>query len=174
MGMLKVLHQHFSATGDGRVIGVLLRYFRCQLAELPQTPLDRWSFWANRRRGDNLMVVYWLYNLTGERFLLELGELIHQQTFPWTKIFLNDHSDPSPDLAHLYPYNTGNRYPFKPDLIRRLSVDQLQSFHCVNLAQGIKEPVVYYQQRPEERSLRAVKKALADVRKFHGQPQSLF
>jgi len=174
MVMLKVLQQHYSATGDRRVVEAMLRYFRYQLSELCKTPLDHWSFWANRRGGDNLMVVYWLYNLTGESFLLELAEIIHQQTFPWTDVFLNTNPAPSPDLAHLYPYNTGNRYPFKLDLIRRLSVDQLQSFHCVNLAQGIKEPVVYFQQHSEPRYLDSVKQAFRDIRKFHGQPQGMY
>ena len=174
MVMLKVLQQHHGATGDRRVIDVLLRYFRYQHTELRRTPLDHWSFWANRRGADNLMVVYWLYNVTGEPFLLELAEMLHQQTFPYTDVFLNTRPAPSPDLAHLYPYNTGNRYPFKPELIQRLSVDQLQSFHCVNLAQGIKAPVVYYQQHPEARYLDAVKQALADIKKFHGQPQGMY
>ena len=174
MVMLKVLQQYHSATGDARVVELLRRYFRYQLTELKKTPLDHWTFWANRRGADNLMVVYWLYNLTGESFLLELGEILYQQTFPYTDVFLNSNPVPSPDLGHLYPYNTGNRYPFNPDLIRRLSVDQLQSFHCVNLAQGIKAPIVYYQQRPEPRYIDAVKKAFADIRKFHGQPQGMY
>jgi DUF1680 family protein len=174
MVMLKVLQQHYSATGDRRVVDTLLRYFRYQLSELSKTPLDHWSFWANRRGGDNLMVVYWLYNLTGESFLIELAEILHQQTFPWTDVFLNTRPAPSPDLAHLYPYNTGNRYPFRLDFIRRLSVDQFQSFHCVNLAQGIKEPVVYSQQHPEPRHIESVKQAFRDIRKFHGQPQGMY
>ncbi|MEW6159245.1 MAG: beta-L-arabinofuranosidase domain-containing protein [Verrucomicrobiota bacterium] len=174
MVMLKVLQQYYSATGDRRVPDLMRRYFRYQLEQLPKTPLDHWSFWANRRGADNLMAVYWLYNLTGEKFLLELGELIHRQTFPYTDVFLNEDPAPSPDLAHLYPYNTGNRYPFNPDLIRRLSVDQLQSFHCVNLAQGIKAPVVFWQHHPEDRYLRAVKKAFADIKKHHGQPQGMY
>src|SRR6185369_16665616 len=103
-----------------------------------------------------------------------LGELLHEQTFPYTDVFLNESPAPSPDLAHLYPYNTGNRYPFDRNLIRRLSVGQLQAFHCVNLAQGIKEPVVYSRQRPEERYLRPLKKALACLKKFHGQPLGMY
>jgi len=174
MVMLKVLQQHHGATGDERVVEVLRRYFKYQLQELEKTPLDHWSFWANRRGGDNSMVVYWLYNLTGDAFLLELGELLARQTFPYTEVFLNESPEPSPDLAHLYPYNTGNRFPFNRDLIRRLSVDQLQSFHCVNLAQGIKQPVVWSQQDPDERHLRAVKSAFADIRRFHGQPQGMY
>lgn len=174
MVMLKVLQQYYSATGDARVVEVLRRYFRYQLRELRRTPLDHWSFWANRRGGDNLLVVYWLYNLTGEAFLLELAERLHEQTFPYTEVFLNTQPAPSSDLGHLYPYNTTNRYPFNPDLIRRLSVAQWQSFHGVNLAQGMKAPIVYWQQHPEERYVRAVKQALADLQRFHGQPQGMY
>ena len=87
------------------------------------------------------MVVYWLYNVTGEPFLLELAELIHKQTFPYTDVFLNEHPAPSADLRHLYPENVSDRYPFDPELIGRLSVDQFQSFHCVNLRRGLKSPL---------------------------------
>ena len=80
------------------------------------------------------MMVYWLYNLTGEKFLLDLATLIHQQTFPWTNIFLQDECYEGADISHLYPYNVGNKYPYDTTLINRLCVKQLQSFHCVNLA----------------------------------------
>ena len=87
--MLKVLKQYYSATGDPRVIKLLTNYFRYQLKELPGHPLDHWSFWARYRAGDNLMVVYWLYNITGDKFLLDLADLLHKQTFDYTGSFLN-------------------------------------------------------------------------------------
>jgi len=174
MVMLKVLKQYYEATGDKRVTDLMTRYFRYQLSELPQTPLDHWSFWANRRGGDNLMMVCWLYNITGETFLLELADLIHEQTFLWTRVFLNKDCYRGPDLDHLYPYNTGNRYPFDDKLTGRLCVEQLQSFHCVNLAQGIKEPLIRYQQDPHPEYMDAVKKAFLDTRQFHGQPQGMY
>jgi hypothetical protein len=174
MVMLKVLQQYYEVSGDERVIDLMLGYFRFQLKELPTTPLDHWSFWANRRGGDNLMLVYWLYNQTGEKFLMELGDLIHEQTFPWTDIFLNEDCYEGPQLDHLYPYNTGNRYPFNKELIGRLCLKQLQSFHCVNLAQGIKAPVIRYQQNPDPIYLDAVKKAFQDIRFYHGQPQGMY
>jgi len=174
MVMLKVLQQYYSATGDKRVIELMTEYFRYQLKHLPETPLDYWSFWANRRGGDNLMVVYWLYNITGEEFLLDLGSLIHKQTFPWTEIFLNERCYEGGELTHLYPYNVTDKYPFDTELISRLCVKQLQSFHCVNLAQGIKEPVIFYQQKPDPVYLKAVKKAFSDIKEFHGQPQGMF
>ncbi len=174
MVMLKVLKQYYTATGDQRVIDLMLNYFEFQLKELPLTPLDNWSFWANRRGADNLMIVYWLYNVTGEKFLLDLGELIHQQTFPYTQVFLNDSCYQYNSLAHLYHYNTSNRYPFDKNLTSKLCIEQLQSFHCVNLAQGIKAPLIYYQRRPDDIYVKAVKKAFNDIKKFHGQPQGMY
>jgi DUF1680 family protein len=174
MVMLKVLKTHYEATGDRRVVDCLRRYFAYQLRTLHARPLDHWSFWANRRGGDNLMVVLWLYNLTGEEYLLELARLIHRQTFPWKRVFLNEHRRPGTGVAHLYPYNTANRYPFADSLIERLSVGQMQSFHGVNLAQGVKAPVIEFQLSGDSSGIRAVKRALRDIDLYHGQPQGMF
>ncbi|WP_246269604.1 beta-L-arabinofuranosidase domain-containing protein [Chitinophaga oryzae] len=145
MVMLKVLKQYYSATGDQRVIDLMTRYCRYQLKELPAKPLDNWTFWAKYRGGDNLMIVYWLYNITHDAFLLELGDLIHRQTFDYTTAFLE----------------------------RKLLSTQ-GSIHCVNLAQGIKEPVIYYQHHPEPRYLDAVKTGFADIRQFNGMAHGLY
>ncbi len=145
MVVLKVLQQYHSATGDSRVLDFMGRYFRYQLAQLPRTPLDNWTKWGRVRGGDNLAVVYWLYNLTGEKFLLELGELIHKQTFDWTGAFL--HGD------HLSrPY----------------------SLHCVDLGQGFKEPVVYWQQSGDSRHIEAVGRAVEKMRHTIGLPTGLW
>lgn len=53
----------------------MTNYFKYQLEQLPQNPLDRWTHWEKFRGGDNLMVIYWLYNIIGDKFLLELGDL---------------------------------------------------------------------------------------------------
>ncbi|KAA2241009.1 hypothetical protein F0L74_31845 [Chitinophaga agrisoli] len=145
MVMLKVLQQYYSATNDPRVIKMLTGYFRYQLKELPSKPLDHWSFWARYRAGDNLMVVYWLYNITGDQFLLQLADLLHKQTFDYTKAFL--HTD---------------------------MLATAGSIHGVNLAQGIKEPVIYYQQHPDKQYLDAIKKALQDLRKYDGMAHGLY
>jgi len=49
-----------------------------------------------------------------------------------------------------------------------------RAFHCVNIAQGIKGPVVYYQQHPEKKYLNAVRKGLADIRRIHGHAHGLY
>ncbi|WP_431213492.1 beta-L-arabinofuranosidase domain-containing protein [Puia sp. P3] len=145
MVMMKVLQQYYTATGDKRVIELLLRYTRYQLQMLPRTPLGFYSWWGSQRGADNLQIVYWLYNVTGEAYLLDLAEIIHRQTFDWTDNFLH-----SNDLAATY------------------------KFHGVNLAQGIKSPVIYYQQRPERQYLEAVSKALKDIRLYQGQVQGMY
>jgi uncharacterized protein len=172
MVMLKVLQQYFDATQDERVITVLTNYFKYQLKELPITPLDNWTFWANRRGGDNLQVVYWLYNITGDDFLLELGDLLAEQTFPWTDVFLNDENYSQPKSP--WHYFKIKRYPFDKNEINELTVSQHGGIHCVNFSQGLKQPIIYYQQNPNEKYLKAAKKALLDIKKYHGQPQGMF
>lgn len=141
MVMLKVLQQYYMATGDQRIITLMDRYFRYQLKTLPEKPLGNWTFWANRRGADNLQVVYWFYNITGEKYLLDLAEIIHHQTYDWTTVYSDNR------IRNLNP---------PPDL------------HCVNVAQGLKAPVVYWQQHPEERYLNAPKQGLAALRGVHG------
>lgn len=145
MVVLKIMQQYYSATGDPRVITFLTKYFHYQLKTLPTLPLGHWTFWGEQRGGDNLMVVYWLYNITGDPDLLKLGELIHQQTLDWTDIFLHQNH-----------------------LSRQLSL------HCVNLAQGFKEPIVYYQQSKDEKQIQSVKKAMQDIRHTIGLPTGLW
>ena len=145
MVMLKVLKQYYSATGDKRVITLMTNYFRYQLKELPTKPLDHWTFWARYRGSDNLQVVYWLYNITGDKFLLELGDLIHKQTFDYTHAFLNT------------------------DMLSKQG-----GMHCVNLAQGMKAPLVYYQHRSNQQYFDATRKGFDDLRKYNGMAHGLF
>lgn len=145
MVMLKALQQYYMATQDKRVIELMLKYSQYQLKTLPQTPLGHYSWWGSQRGADNLLIVYWLYNITGESFLLDLAKIIHQQTYDWTNNFLY-----SGDLYTSY------------------------KFHGVNLAQGIKAPVIYYQQDSDEKYVRAVNKALHDIRMYQGQVQGMY
>ncbi|MGQ8338611.1 beta-L-arabinofuranosidase domain-containing protein [Sunxiuqinia sp. A32] len=172
MVMLKVLQQYYSATKDERVIGLMDKYFRYQLKTLSEKPLDFLTFWANRRGGDNLMMVFWLYNITGEKYLLELADVIHEQTFPWGDVFLNDNVTKPKDTPW-YAFGV-NSYPFDEDEKEDLSLTQIGGFHCVNVAQGIKAPIVYYQKSKDKTSIDAVKKAFYDVETYHGQAQGMY
>ena len=144
MVVLKILQQYYSATQDERVIPFMSNYFRYQLKTLPEYPLGHWTFWAEFREADNLQAVYWLYNITREPFLLELADLLHKQ---------------GADFMGMY-----KRGDFK----------RICSIHCVNLAQGLKEPLIYYQQHPDPIYVEAVKGILKDIRQFHGQAQGMY
>lgn len=141
MVMLKVLQQYYMATGDKRVIDLMTKYFRYQLKKLPEYPLKHWTYWAEQRGADNLAVVYWLYNVTGDKFLLDLAEIIHKQTYDWTTVFSDN------TLRTLNP---------------------MPNLHCVNVAQGLKAPVIYYQQHPDVKYPSAVRAGLDGLRDCHG------
>ncbi len=81
MVMLKVMQQYYTATNDKRVLSFFDKYFRYQLATLPTKPLGKWTYWAEQRGGDNLQIVYWYYNICKDKYLLDLAEIIHKQTF---------------------------------------------------------------------------------------------
>lgn len=144
MVMLKVLQQYYSATNDHRVIDLMTKYFHYQLKELPAKPLDFLTFWPRYRGGDNLMIVLWLYNITGDKALLELADLIYKQTFDYNTTFNTKNW-----------WNTG-------------------SMHCVNLAQGMKTPAIYAQYRNREQNLIDVKKGFDDIVTFLSYPHGGF
>lgn len=145
MVMLKVLMQHYDATGDRRVLPFMSRYFRYQLKNLPATPLGHWTFWGERRGADNLMAVIWLYDKTKEPFLLELAELLKNQTHRWDKIFENP--------VELMPAS---------------------QIHCVNLGQGFKQPAEIYLVDGDKSHLEALDKGVEAIRKTIGLPTGLW
>lgn len=145
MVALKILKQHYNATQDKRVLPFLLNYFRYQLKELPNTPIGHWTFWGEYRVCDEMDVVLWAYEHTHEAFLLDLVELLHKQSHDFTHMFLE--------------------------------TDELATFgtiHCVNLAQGLKEPIVYWRLNRGQRYLDAVKKGMHDIRKYNGTPNGMY
>ncbi|UCH35389.1 MAG: glycoside hydrolase family 127 protein [Armatimonadota bacterium] len=79
---LYALRTHYEATADERVISLMTKYFRWQAA----LPIERFlpGSWQQWRGGDNLDSIYWLYNRTGESWLLDLARVNHERTADWT------------------------------------------------------------------------------------------
>ena len=145
MVVLKIMQQYYNATADARAMDFFDAYFRYQLATLPDTPIDKWSFWGRYRVGDNLDVVLWYYAQTGKAWLLDLAQILHDQSFDFTGEFLRGDMLATPG-----------------------------SIHCVNLAQGLKEPVVWWQYAQDDRLLEAERKGLGDLRRFNGFANGMF
>jgi hypothetical protein len=114
MIVLHYLRDYYDATQDERVTDFLRKYFKFQLEELPSHPLSSDSNWAKARGGDNLEIVYWLYNQEGEAWLMDLARLLIEQTNEWHKFYASNSGD--------------NAIPE----------------HIVNLMQGLKAPALSY------------------------------
>lgn len=78
---LHVLRSHYEATGDRRVLALMRRYFQW----MNTLPLERIlpGSWQKWRGGDTLDILYWLYNRTGESWLLSLARINHERTADW-------------------------------------------------------------------------------------------
>jgi hypothetical protein len=124
MIMLKVLIQYAEATGDQRVVPCMTRYFRYQAAHLKERPLSGWS---QARGGENMLCVQWLYNRTGDAFLLDLLDVLHSQSFDWTDIFTH------------FPFWWPQTAPY--DL----------RAHVVNIAMALKKPALSARSRAMSR-----------------------
>lgn len=83
MLVLFTLQNYYEYSNDRRVIGFMKKYFQFEL----NVPDEKFisTYWENSRGGDNLYSVYWLYNITGEKWLLQLAEKIHRRTANWAQ-----------------------------------------------------------------------------------------
>ncbi len=82
MLVLAALRTQYEATKDARVLPFMTKYFHW-LADLPKDKLLPGS-WQKIRGGDNLEIIYWLYNRTNEPWLLDLAKINHERTADWT------------------------------------------------------------------------------------------
>jgi len=90
MSMLFALQSWYEYTGDKRVLELMSRYFKWELT-LPDNQFFAGG-WQVPRNGDNLASVHWLYNRTGEPFLLELGEKLFRCGTRWTNLVKGGHN----------------------------------------------------------------------------------
>lgn len=81
MLMLYCLQSYYEYSKDQRVLDLMTRYFKHQ-SSVPDEQLLT-GYWQRMRGGDNLYSIYWLYNRTGEQWLLEAAEKIHRNTADW-------------------------------------------------------------------------------------------
>lgn len=144
MVVLKVLQQHYNATGDERVLPFMTRYFHYQLEVLDEKPLDHWTFWARFRHADQMNIVLWLYRKTEDEKLLALADKLHEQGFDFVEYFNTE------------------------------GISRPGSIHCVNLAQGLKEPVVYWSATGRQDLLDATDKFFSDLPRFISYPTGMF
>lgn len=81
---MKVLVQYHDATGDVRAIEAVEKCLRRLDRHIDIAPLFNWGQF---RWFEALIAIYWLYEKTGEPWLLELAVKLHAQGFDWRSFF---------------------------------------------------------------------------------------
>jgi hypothetical protein len=81
MIMMFCLQSYYEHTHDPRVTELMRNYFRY----LFQLPDDKFlvGYWPSMRGGDQLYSILWLYNRTGESWLLDVAKKTHRRTARW-------------------------------------------------------------------------------------------
>lgn len=129
MVMLNVLQSHYEFTADSRVLPFMTRYMRW-LNTQPGDAFGR-GYWPKLRFGDTIETALWLYNRTGEPFLLELATKIHENMARWDSGIID--------------------------------------WHNVNIAQGFREPAVYYAKDGNPKLLGQAERNYQEIMGLFGQ-----
>ena len=90
MVMLNVLQSYYEFTGEARVITAMTRYMKWE-DQLPASAFGE-GYWPKIRAGDNIESAYWLYNRTGEPWLLDLAKKIHEGMARWDSDVIDWHN----------------------------------------------------------------------------------
>jgi len=157
--MLKALTQYHDATGDPRVLPLMDRYFRHQLTALPTRPLRDWGKF---RWQDEALSVIWLYNRTGDAWLLDLARLLHQQGYDWIAQYA-DFQFRQKITAEFIKLNEGGGLK-----------DLALSTHGVNNGQALKTGPVWSLVSGAQSDRTAILQMLSELDRWHGLPNGMF
>jgi hypothetical protein len=153
--VLKVLRQHADATGDERAVEAIAGFCRYLHAALRNRSLFSWGRF---RWADLVVTVDWLYERTGEAWLLDLAELAAEQGYDWTDHFV--------DFRHPRP---------------RPADERALETHVVNNAMGVKAPAVRARRAVDADAsaaspsgTAAVDAGIEALDRFHGQVTGAF
>lgn len=147
--MLKVLTQYHEATGDERVIPVMTGYCKWLLENIDKHPLKDWG---HMRWADLVISIHWLYNRTGDKWLIDVAEKAKQQGYDWRGHFED--------------------FKFTEKILTQ--EECLLKTHVVNNAMAVKTPGVWYVQSNDEGDRKSVYTIMETLDKYHGQVTGVF
>jgi DUF1680 family protein len=146
--VLKVLAQHHEATGDARVVPMMTgfcRYLRDTLAERPLFD------WGQSRWADLVLSIHWLYNRTGDAWLLDVAAELARQGFDWRGHFEDFRCTQKTARDHC-----------------------TLATHVVNNAMAVKTGAVWWRQSGADADRRSVYRTIEMLDRFHGQVTGVF
>jgi uncharacterized protein len=160
MVMLKALTQYHEATADPRVIPMMTRYFKYQLATLPARPL---TSWGKFRWQDQVLTVLWLYDRTADAALLDLMKLLHAQGYDWVAQY--DHFAYKERMSAAQIELTAKMPGFH---------DAKMATHGVNNGEAVKTGAVWWRISGLGSDQQAVLKMISTLEQYHGLPNGMF
>ena len=164
MIMLYCLQSYYEYSKDDRVIQLMTKYFKFQFDIEEKDLLSNDHYWARIRGGDNLHSVIWLYNRTGEKWLLSLAEKIYRRTANWTSRGHNLEKIEN-------PMRLEKREGFEWPIWYKDMID----WHNVNIAQCFRTPAQYYLLNGDKKYLKATYDNFNIIREHFGQvPGGMF
>ena len=172
---LRALRLYFTATSDRRVLVLMDRFFKYQYLNLNEHPL---SDWAVARGGENMDAVLWLYNITGQKHLLELCRKLRGQTLDWPNYF---HT-----FANTVPMSKSLKWNRLQEALEEEKNEPLAGekrpyfrtqyhlSHGVNIAMGLKAPGVINLFKSGFKEQGGFKFGWAKLMKHHGVASGVF
>lgn len=174
MIVLKAVMQYFTATGDKKALVFMDNYFRYENKNIEDIPL---SDWAVARAQENMLAVEWLYNITGQKYLLDLLYKLKDQSLDWT------------NQLHAFPYiramsrsftwerlKTGKESEEAPitGTMRPYFSTQYHLTHGVNIAMSLKAPGVISLFKSGYKEQNAFHVGWQRLMKYHGVANGIF
>jgi hypothetical protein len=149
--ILKVLAQYDEATGDPRVLSAMERDLQAISAQMDRNGLANgqdlfaWNFF---RWGDLALSINWVFDRTGEPWLLDLERKVANQGYNWARHF--------EDLP-----------------VKERSPRWNWLGHVVNNAMGLKTPALLYRLTGDGYFKKITLKELDNLDRYHGEPNGL-
>ncbi|MBP3410105.1 MAG: glycoside hydrolase family 127 protein [Clostridia bacterium] len=140
---LRALRAFFTAENDKRVLVLMDRFFKYEYKFLADHPMKEF---AVARGGENMEIALWLYNITGQKYLIELCKKLRAQTIDWPNFF---HT-----FSNAMPMSKSQKWDRLREALNEEKDEPLMGekrpyFHSqyhqtqgVNLAMGLKAPGV--------------------------------
>ncbi len=144
----KALVQYHDASGDPRVLSALGKALRKLDRHIDTAPLFNWGQF---RWFETLIAIFYLYERSGEKWLVDLAVKLHAQGFDWGSFFARwPLAEPTPKGRWNY------------------------AGHVVNNAMAPKGPGLWWRMSGEERDRQAVYDLIGKLDQYHGMVTGIF
>ena len=170
---LRSLYLYFTATADRRVLSLMDSFFRFELRSIPAHPFKGFDCAC---AGDNIFLALKLYNLSGQKYLLDLCAELRRQSLDWTSIFsafpaVNPMSRSMPWSRLLDGMDgenelSGTTHPFYHTTYH--------GAHGVNVAMGLKYPGIVNAFKSGFKEFNGYKNAWEKLSRFHMCANGMF